>query len=421
MITEQIKEDVSNILSSYIDDGHPMFDLSTYEQNKRQFYEEFGNKLIISKPTTVVTGDFARQKVFDDFLSYISIRKDLSLFIRANGIEGFFNNEVVNNYQGEQVKVPVGMKLSKSFKLFIEDNWSLNYAQTKYSQAINNDGLHGDLCLSIHPLDYLSISENRNGWRSCQSLDGEYASGTLSLMNDKATIVAYLANQEKYQIFSSPENPVWNSKKWRMLVHIDKNRNRVMFSKHYPFTCTELEDEVVKMIKELYPNKKWNEKSLITISDKETWIGNTRGRSNYNDITTGSNICFQLTTDEESDKILVGSAVQCLHCGNNDITESQNFACDECNDEGGYCCDDCGDCGIVEDDMYYIESCNRHVCWHCWESNYSLCNTCGDLYDEEHYDPDANMCTFCRVEEEEALISLEQNRQDIQGEHSENN
>lgn len=426
MLIEKLEEEVQNILSPYIDAAFPMFSLHTYRENKKQFYAEFGNQFIISKPTTIVTGDFARKKVFEDFLSYISIRKDLASFIRANGVEGFYNNEVVHKYEGDGIKVPLGMKLSKSFKLFIDDTWSLNYAQTKYSQAINNDGLNGDLCLSIHPLDYLSISQNNNGWRSCQSLDGEYASGTLSLMNDKVTIVAYLASPDKHKIFHGQSSPLWNSKKWRMLVHIDKTRNRVMFSKHYPFLCSELEDEVVEMIKELYPNKKWNEKTEITTFDRETWVGNTRGRSNYNDITTGSNSCYQLTTDEESDKILIGSCVPCLHCGDKDITESGNFSCDDCNEEQGYCCDDCGDSGIQEDDMYYVESINRHVCWHCYDDHYICCRRCDDVYHVDDYNVEFGACHDCAAEIEEALIALEeeanneQSRQDIQGEHSEN-
>ena len=37
----------------------------------------------------------------------------------------------------------------------------------------------GDLVLSVHPLDYLSISDNNHNWYSCHSLDGEYGAGNL--------------------------------------------------------------------------------------------------------------------------------------------------------------------------------------------------------------------------------------------------
>ena len=42
--------------------------------------------------------------------------------------------------------------------------------------------MEGYLYLSIHPLDYLSISETNHGWRSCHALDGEYRNGNLSYL-----------------------------------------------------------------------------------------------------------------------------------------------------------------------------------------------------------------------------------------------
>lgn len=435
MLDTKIKTDFLQVLASYSDISDPIFDFSNYENNKKDFYANFGNNLIVSKPVVIKTDDSAKQRIFDDFTSYIYIRRDLHDFIKANGIDGFFANEVNQRYQIQTdnglITIPAGMKLSRSFKLFIDDSWSLNFAQTKYSQAINNDGLSGQLCLSIHPFDYLSISQNNNGWRSCQSLDGEFAAGTLSLMNDKVTVVAYLSNGEDYPIFSSINQermPKWNSKKWRVLVHIDKTRNRFMFSKHYPLLSPELENEVIEMIKSIYPNKNWNDKSEITASDKNDFIGNTKGRCNYNDITTGNNTYYQLTTTEQSDKILVGNTVACLTCGDSPITEPQYFACDDCgSDKAGYCCDDCGDCGILEDDMYYVERYNRSVCWHCFDNLYYTCDSCGDPVSTDEVSADEWVCPDCYDAAQAAKAFLieeatnEQSRLNIQTEHSENN
>ena len=109
--------------------------------------------------------------------------------------------------------------------------------------------LNGDLSLSIHPLDYLSMSHNNQNWRSCQSLDGENAAGTLSLMCDKTTAVAYLASSELEELDWGGVH--WNSKKWRVLVHIDKSKNLIVLSKHYPFYSYELESQLVEMFKEI--------------------------------------------------------------------------------------------------------------------------------------------------------------------------
>ena len=111
---------------------------------------------------------------------------ELADFIEAN-LDSFYENKVSTND-----KMPKGMKLLKAFKYFEKNQTALRNIQDMASQIIQEDKIKGTLCFSVHPLDYLSSSENTYNWRSCHSLDGEYRAGNLSYMVDNSTFLIYL-------------------------------------------------------------------------------------------------------------------------------------------------------------------------------------------------------------------------------------
>ena len=111
---------------------------------------------------------------------------------------------------------------------------------------IQENSITGTLCFSVHPLDYLSISENTYNWASCHSLDGDYRAGNLSYMLDSSTIVCYLrgANNVKLPLF--PDDVPWNSKKWRVLLFFSDKQDIIFAGRQYPFTSNNGLDEVRK-------------------------------------------------------------------------------------------------------------------------------------------------------------------------------
>lgn len=68
---------------------------------------------------------------------------------------------------------------------------------------------------------FLTSSVNTYNWRSCHALDGEYRAGNLSYMADNVTFMCYIKGEAKLQYPFLPHGISWNSKKWRMLVHMD--------------------------------------------------------------------------------------------------------------------------------------------------------------------------------------------------------
>jgi len=204
--------------------------------------------LIYELPTSVVfdlDADSRKSKV-DEFIDWVyrEYGEDMYNFFKDN-YDGILENKLPQSY-GE---FPKGMKLSKvlmkEFGLDAED------VRQKLSMLIQSNKVTGKLCLSVHPLDYLSASENNHGWRSCHALDGEYRTGNISYMLDDCTIMAYLkSNSGDVELPRFPHNVPWNDKKWRVYLHVDRENKIVYAGRQYPFHT----DKGLELISEIIHN-----------------------------------------------------------------------------------------------------------------------------------------------------------------------
>lgn len=238
-IMEQFKQVIS--YSQHIE--NPKVDELFVEwlEAKRDFIEAMGGNLIYEYPEPVCfdlnkSDKIKRIEDFEDLICGRYGNHELANFIMVQR-DGFFENRVVRDYESpEGVKIAKGMKLLKAFKFFEDDKNVLDALQTAASMIIQEDKIEGTLCLSVHPLDYLSVSENTHNWRSCHALDGDYRAGNLSYMKDKTTIVCYLKSKNKEHINNFPESVRWNSKKWRVLLYFSEDWNILFAGRQYPFS-----------------------------------------------------------------------------------------------------------------------------------------------------------------------------------------
>jgi hypothetical protein len=272
------------------------------------------------------------------------------------------------------------------------DRW-----QVKYSQILNETKLKGNLHISIHPLDYLSMSENNNGWRSCQSLDGEFAAGTLSMMSDSCTVVAYLASP-KQEAIRGMGDVEWNSKKWRQLVHIGPGLDKFFCSKHYPVRVPELEKEVVILLESTL-NGTWGVEHFENPRDH---MKNIIRRLYYNDVVSNPNsatlyVDFNKYDAATSRKMTVGTSVPCPQCGEHDIIDSNNFSCQNCGD--ALQCNDCNEWYHI-DHTSWIDIGQFSVCQNCYEDSYISCERCDvtghyDCGDLNYHEDEGWYCNDC--------------------------
>ncbi len=407
LTTETISElqsKVDDVLSRYVG-GFEQFSLEVFAKNKGQFYTDFGNQFIVSRQVDIKPSKEFKSSRMKRYVEYEASPRLMELILK-NGADGFFENKIVKTItldgpDGKPVTIKKGMKLSRSFKYFFSpEGMALESEQTRYSRILNSICLEGQLSLSCHPLDYLSMSMNKNGWSSCQGLQGDYAAGTLSLMNDCSTLVAYLSDGEMYEEVFDASVP-WNSKKWRVLVHIDKQRSLVYFSKNYPYNAQDLEDQILDMLKQIYPDSKFDKIEELSGSSNSinATIAGGRDRVNYFDIGHMSKVrvSFGESFDVENfSKILVGHSALCCKCGDQPIQEAFEYCCYDCS-ESRHCCDCCGDGGYHEDDMYWIN--DESICTHCVDNHYTSCEACDEyIHNDDIYyfeETERSYCECC--------------------------
>lgn len=242
-----------------------------------------------------------------------------------------------------------------------------------HSMILNQKQFKGTLCLSIHPLDYMTMSDNCNNWSSCMSWmgQGDYRLGTVEMMNSPYVIVAYLRSDDVELKWS--QYP-WNSKKWRSLIIVDPTR-AIISVKNYPFENRNLTTMCIDWIRELihanteykFPNapQEIHEEATNTFGDKEIYIECTTCNM-YNDF--GNATHWGCVAENCSDSIVIdySGVANCMWCGSTSgWFEDKNYVC--CNDcldidSNVSWCEECGE-RLYEDDICWVgDTC---LCWRC--------------------------------------------------------
>lgn len=417
---------------------------------KRDFIEAFNGNLIWEWPEKVSfeLGDTEKQRRIRDFIDVIWNNYDnyeLGKFVAENE-EGFFSNQVVKEYiKSDGTKIPKGMKLVRAFKFFETDKELLNEIQSVASMIIQEDKIEGTLCLSVHPLDFISSSENTHNWRSCHALDGEYRAGNLSYMLDKTTIMCYLKSNKEEKLPNFPPHVPWNSKKWRVWLYFSNDWKMMFAGRQYPFS-TETGLEFVK--NHLLPATQiggdwsgWLSKKINYLEEKDvyfkavspyvpianelipmkTLVENAPNSLQFNDLLSSS--CYDPVYAFKMDrhfpkirypretKFVIGGEITCLCCGGRTVELSESVMCNDCEILYGECDSDifevCPHCGqrFIADEGVWVEGAEEEICLECAESCTTVCEVCGEcfydddiIYDEKHGGP---ICRYCYEEEKE--------------------
>lgn len=257
-----------------------------------------------------------------------------------------------------------------------------------HSLALNQKTVRGNLCLSIHPLDFITMSDNECGWSSCMCWmeePGDYRLGTIEMMNSESVIIAYVEAKEDMHIADHDQK--WNNKRWRQLIVVTPEL--ILGNKQYPYFNDVLQGTALKWIKELAAGADlgygpYDVESVQIRNQSANTIGNRRVHFNlymsgymYNDIYdlrmgfmksnwTGTDLTINLS----------GPAV-CTSCGDiipiNDV-ESSWTTCRDCN--GMWQCKCCGDWHYGE--PYYASDSDDCYCEYCYTHDLITCEVCGE-------------------------------------------
>lgn len=407
-----------------------LFDL--WKTNKARFYKAWDNQLIYKypKPVTFTISDRERKQRIAEFIDHVydDLSCNLGDFLSKNQ-DGIMTNSLINTHytgyeEDREWNFANGLKLSKAIGQLAKDGYCSHdvaeYARVQIAQLIQENTVSGTLCFSVHPLDYLSLSENQSHWRSCHALDGEYRSGNLSYMVDPYTIVAYLQSEnDTMELPRFPGDVRWNNKKWRCLFFFDYNHQIVWAGRQYPF----YNKSVLMMIGDWLSNmshkwkyfdvnydndyywsignfrsdtfrKMWKRRDEMTddrayefekvmlyysgnMCQVEDLVENAPDSMQYNDLISSStytpdflvyNPYHDLRWMLRQPKMAVGGAAPCIWCGEDPIGYSDIMVCPDCLKHSDLECD-------------YICTCER----------------CGKrmLFDEQWHLNDMTLCEDC--------------------------
>ena len=124
-----------------------------------------------------------------------------------------------------------------------------------HSMILNDNLVEGNMVISIHPLDFMTMSDNNSSWSSCMSWteQGCYHAGTIEMMNSNNVLCCYIENSEPYYFSKkkddTDEDYKWNNKKWRQLVYFTKDI--IVSGKPYPYSNDEISKTLIQTIRDL--------------------------------------------------------------------------------------------------------------------------------------------------------------------------
>lgn len=423
---------ISDYLGCYGDGSRPYnldYFLRFWDEAKYDLFRAFGKKLILKREVAFEKDEEELANEMNEKIYYDNSEARCFVDIFRNYVEQNFelysdeyyalrsmvwdaDRLVKNIWDGESFVIPaqytvnkreiqvtkgcklikmVG-KLSKAFGL---DETLFEQFRQSHSQVLNQKKTKGRLCLSIHPMDYITMSDNACGWTSCMCWvddPGDYRLGTIEMMNSPYCVVAYL---EDDKIFCTDAGD-WNNKRWRQLYYITDDM--ILGNKQYPYYSDSLQGQAIRWLRDLMnvmpgygpydqtATQIRNHKENIIDGDKKIFFRLTMNYM-YNDIYDErmAFLASQKLYDGESYEVNLSGEAVCTECGSiiwPDDIEAHMTVCRICN--RNWQCSECGD--WYGEHNCHCEVDGRDVCLYCY-SQADQCEVCGEKTFNCEYTP----------------------------------
>lgn len=403
--------------------------LRFWDKNKANLYVLLGNQLIFEEPFEYNNPEiyeectaFLRRRDNKAFFSKLADRfeEEMPEFIESiscastNSIT-WFGETVLDSVAGKKpVKISKGMRYIKALSKLI-DYYNLQdikpdfeQYRIRHSMFLADMKIKGTLCISIHPMDFVTMSDNANDWSSCMSWsnDGCYRAGTVEMMNSKYVVVAYVKSENKVYSFKNidSEEYQWNSKQFRQLFYI--NEDFLLAGKSYPYEHDELTNTIFQKLLNLaeancgwtYEHKgsyDWRFNDVKFITDMM-----------YNDMLNDTSRTYQLAYNFDGSRyyINLSGPAPCLVCGechvledrdpddlygdedSDDLNEVADFYNGRYETTGALVCKDCkektecSECFNKEAELSAIVVDELRYCRNCWNEHVRVNPLNGELF-----------------------------------------
>lgn len=253
----------------------------------------------------------------------------------------------------------------------------------RHSLIFNKKNMSGNLSISIHPLDYWTMSDNDCNWESCMSWqkEGCFRQGTVEMMNSPMVVVAYLSSERPFEL---NDDFSWNNKRWRQLFIV--NKDIICGIKGYPFQNDYLAQLVIDWIADLAKkNLDWDYAPDMLYYHKCSLYQNEEEKKSdvwfsteymYNDFDTIPQHWCRIGSDTDISHLYINycGLAQCMSCGElNPVFESDgDLTCPDC--DPCYYCSCCNTASLYRENFYEVNG--EYYCPDCYAENFSSCTRC---------------------------------------------
>jgi hypothetical protein len=260
----------------------------------------------------------------------------------------------------------------------------------KHSMINNEDVNNVKMVFSIHPLDFMTMSDNSLNWSSCMSWmdDGCYHIGTVEMMNSNNVICCYIKAPGftfNFDEENQDEEHCWTNKKWRNLCYYTKDI--IMSGKSYPYKNDDHSKFIIKTIKELAEKNLGRTFSFgpELYKDMIHITNNNRMEKNRNWIDYGNTTKHNIIWDTRGMyNDMLNDNLYHYWCYRNKVKKNKIISV-----SGKAPCLCCGDQVPVEDDYYdndyndrYLD-CGNLYCEKCFNTKIPKCHDCGNIVKEK--------------------------------------
>lgn len=407
--------------------------LRFWKDAKVPFFEAFGGKFIIKKSVCFNKPEDKMEEEMEEIMKYggYEIREFRSEIRSALGeifpsySDEYYNLKcfvddyqllVKNYYDGPAIIIPASatvngrpLQVNSNCKISkmlgkIAEALGINpklYEEFRkaHSQVLNQKNIRGNLCLSIHPLDFITMSDNNCGWSSCMSWmedAGDYRLGTIEMMNSKYVVIAYVEAKEPLCLeHPTDKENSWNSKRWRQLYIVTPEM--ILGNRQYPYDNDYLQGTTIKWLRELMTSVAgygpYEQETCLIENAKNNHFGTNRCYISlsmtymYNDIYNQRLAYVNMPYFSQAYEYMLnlsGEAV-CTGCGeviDRGEIDSSEVNCRHCS--GCFYCEHCGEWSGGET---YTGLDGRTYCEWCYYNELEQCECCedrGEMADMKH-------------------------------------
>lgn len=418
--------------------------LREWNKSKQTLFNIFGEKLTLEKEIQVEDGDNKKIREINNYLNSTNPGTDFINSVRKlftfNGTyfedtyatynltqaKQLFTNRVAEefsyrNKDNKVIKVPEGAKvmrvLQKIAKEFDLPDFEIFRNHISRITEIRKSKIK--FTLSIHPLDYMTMSDNANGWESCMNWTqgpGSYRAGTIEMMNSPVIVVAYITTKPYYPANTSIE---WTSKSWRELIIV--HPNTICSVKSYPYYNISFDKALVNWLADLVEektewryNRKKPQESLESCSDIKAWQGKEdkdnyfllhfETNEMYNDFGNTDNYgIFSINPPDNkyhTSTINYSGLMTCMCCGEDGYwsDDTETVICEDC-EPSIYCC--CCDERVNANDAIEVDG--EWVCEDCY-NDLHRCMCCEDA----HFEDDLTLMFVGHIENQTINIDYDE-------------